>query len=77
MDQSQRQWEWTTWEYVLDNGLKQESTVMVRAFDECFNTQPEMMNMLWNFKGYMNNSIQKVKLYPQISQQPSLKIAEQ
>ena len=64
MDESYRKWEWTTWEYAVEQGITSETNVMCRAFDECCNTQPELINMLWNFKGHMNNSIQKIRLIP-------------
>lgn len=38
IDESYKKWEWTPWEYVVNGGLKTESWVMVRAFDECYNT---------------------------------------
>ena len=57
-------WEWTTWDYSMSNGLENPAWVMVRAFDEMTNTQPEEIGSIWNFKGYMNNTIHRIKLIP-------------
>eukprot|EP00347_Sterkiella_histriomuscorum_P024354 403331416 len=64
IDESSQKWEWTPWEYVVEDGLKQETWVMVRTFDECYNTQPEniiiKLNMLSGIKFVKKDNDQQV-----------------
>ena len=53
---------WCFWEVTvaLSPG---DCQLIVRAWDASGQTQPEDMRPLWNFKGYMNNAWQRVKIY--------------
>jgi sulfite oxidase len=53
---------WCFWEVTvaLSPG---DCQMVVRAWDASGQTQPEDMRPLWNFKGYMNNAWQRVKIH--------------
>ena len=54
-------WSWSFWEQevVLPAGRHE---LMVRAWDRAGNTQPATVAEIWNFKGYLNNSWQRVSV---------------
>jgi sulfite oxidase len=51
---------WRRWEarIALEPG---EHEIMARAWDNAASTQPERVESVWNFKGYMNNAWHRVK----------------
>ncbi len=55
-------WAWRFWEasVELDPG---QHEIVVRAWDAAANTQPELSEQIWNFKGYMDNSWHRVKVF--------------
>jgi sulfite oxidase len=50
-------WRWWDTSLMLPPG---EHTLVVRAWDCSANTQPERVETVWNFKGYMNNAWHRV-----------------
>lgn len=54
-------WAWRQWNAHLDLGPGRHQ-IAVRAWDSAANTQPENIETIWNFKGYMNNSWHKVEI---------------
>ncbi len=54
-------WGWRLWEtrLMLTPG---EHTLMARAWDSAAQTQPESVSTIWNFKGYMNNAVHRVRV---------------
>ncbi len=55
-------WAWTLWEARL-NLPRGDHEIVARAVDIASNTQPEDARHLWNFKGYMNNAWDQVKVH--------------
>ena len=56
-----RPWSWTFWEARFD--LQAGPIELVaRAWDSAANTQPERLETVWNFKGYMNNAWHRIPL---------------
>lgn len=53
-------WAWTFWEARVELGQPPE--LVARAYDSAANTQPERLDTVWNFKGYMNNAWHRVAL---------------
>lgn len=54
-------WAWRFWEASVDLELGQYE-IVARAWDAMANTQPELAEQIWNFKGYMNNSWHRVEV---------------
>jgi sulfite oxidase len=54
-------WAWRFWEASVDLEPGQYE-IVVRAWDAAANTQPELSEQIWNFKGYMNNSWHTIKV---------------
>ncbi len=54
-------WAWRFWEASVDLELGQYE-IVARAWDATANTQPELAEQIWNFKGYMNNSWHRVEV---------------
>jgi sulfite oxidase len=52
---------WTFWSAALDLPPGDHELVC-RAWDSAANTQPERVEPLWNFKGYMNNAWHRVRV---------------
>ena len=54
-------WGWRWWEcrFLLSVG---EHELVARAWDNAANTQPERVETVWNFKGYMNNAWHRVRV---------------
>jgi sulfite oxidase len=50
-------WRWWQADVPLSAGAR---TLIVRAWDTGANTQPERIETVWNFKGYMNNAWHRV-----------------
>lgn len=50
-------WRWWDANVMLTPG---ENTLVVRAWDSSANVQPERVETVWNFKGYMNNAWHRV-----------------
>jgi sulfite oxidase len=50
-------WVWWDARLVVSAG---ETTLIARAWDSGANTQPERVETVWNFKGYMNNAWHRV-----------------
>ncbi|PJF24099.1 MAG: hypothetical protein CUN53_19540, partial [Phototrophicales bacterium] len=52
---------WRRWQarIALEPG---EYEIMARAWDSAAATQPERLESVWNFKGYMNNAWHRVKV---------------
>ena len=63
-----RAWAWTLWErevLVDEAELKNNGnqlTLTAKAVDTDYNTQPESVTPIWNFRGLLNNSWHKVKV---------------
>ncbi|KAI7885045.1 molybdopterin binding oxidoreductase [Lichtheimia hyalospora FSU 10163] len=69
--QASRYWSWTLWHVDLEVAdLVRADEMVVRAWDESQNTQPE--NLTWNLMGMMNNCWFRVKL--SLEREPSLAI---
>ena len=62
--QAQQAWSWCFWEVVLElsAGLHE---LIVRAWDVQERTQPEAIEQVWNFKGYMNNAWHRIHIMVQ------------
>jgi sulfite oxidase len=54
-------WAWRFWEASVDLEPGQYE-IVARAWDAAANTQPELSEHIWNFKGYMNNAWHKVQV---------------
>jgi sulfite oxidase len=54
-------WAWRFWETSIDLGPGRYE-IVARAWDAAANTQPELAEQIWNFKGYMDNSWHRVKV---------------
>ncbi|KAI9496939.1 hypothetical protein BDB00DRAFT_757493 [Zychaea mexicana] len=68
---SSRNWTWTLWHVDMEVAdLVRADEMVVRAWDESQNTQPE--NLTWNLMGMMNNCWFRVKLA--LTREPSLSI---
>jgi len=60
----QRMWSWCFWETTL-NLTAGPCQLLVRAWDVLQHTQPEEVEQVWNFKGYMNNAWHRVHILVQ------------
>lgn len=56
-----QRWSWTFWEREVDLPPGRHELV-VRAYDRTGNTQPADLAEIWNFKGYLNNSWQRLSV---------------
>lgn len=56
-----QRWSWSFWERKVDLPAGRHELV-VRAWDQDGNTQPADLAEIWNFKGYLNNSWQRVSV---------------
>ncbi len=55
-------WAWTFWELRLpSNTIKQGDTIICKATDYHYHTQPESVDSIWNLRGILNNSWHRVK----------------
>lgn len=52
---------WTLWQTQLELSPGAH-TILARAMDTAANTQPERVNHIWNFKGYMHNAWHGVRV---------------
>ena len=58
-----KSYSWVLWEYNIEKIYNQrELKLSVRAWDSSNNTQPLEIKDMWNFRGYMNNTVHKVKI---------------
>jgi sulfite oxidase len=57
-------WSWQFWEARLTLA-KGPAELVARAVDNAANTQPEQLESVWNFKGYMNNALHRVSVIGQ------------
>eukprot|EP00761_Pharyngomonas_kirbyi_P012974 gb/GECH01013001.1/.p1 GENE.gb/GECH01013001.1/~~gb/GECH01013001.1/.p1 ORF type:complete len:400 (+),score=76.37 gb/GECH01013001.1/:1-1200(+) len=57
-----RRWVWVFWQADLNISREGPITIGCRAFDSECNTQPEHASLVWNYKGYMNNSWDRVQV---------------
>lgn len=55
----QHQWTWTIWTVSLPMNPG-DHTVTVRAWDSAAQTQPQRLEDVWNFKGYVNNAWHRI-----------------
>ncbi|MEO8275901.1 MAG: sulfite oxidase [Thermoanaerobaculia bacterium] len=55
----QERWAWRFWECDVDLASGAHE-IVVRAWDSASQTQPEAVDQVWNFKGYMNNAWPRV-----------------
>ncbi|PRP88402.1 hypothetical protein PROFUN_03316 [Planoprotostelium fungivorum] len=53
---------WTLWNIDVRVDVTGPLQLACRSFDSAWNTQPEEVKKLWNFKGYMNNAVHKINL---------------
>lgn len=56
-----QRWSWAFWEQAVELPAGRHELV-VRAWDRAGNTQPAALAEIWNFKGYLNNSWQRVSV---------------
>ena len=56
---NQEKWAWTFWEREI-HFSKGQHEIIARASDSESGTQPQSLEQVWNFKGYMNNAWHKV-----------------
>ena len=63
-DSNQRYYGWTLWEYkIIPETLNTNNMELcVRAWDSALNTQPLDISSLWNFRGFMNNVVHRVRV---------------
>lgn len=54
-------WSWRQWSCELDLPPG-EHEILARAWDTAAQTQPESVEQVWNFKGYVNNAWPRVKV---------------
>jgi sulfite oxidase len=54
-------WTWTLWQASLDLPVG-EHQLAVRAWDTAAQTQPEQLESVWNWKGYVNTAWHRVRL---------------
>jgi len=55
-------WAWRLWETSVDLSPGRYELV-ARAWDSAANTQPELAEQVWNFKGYMDNSWHRIEVF--------------
>ena len=60
----QQVWSWCFWEVLLELPTG-PCELIVRAWDVLRRTQPEAIEQVWNFKGYMNNAWHRVHIMVQ------------
>lgn len=60
----QQAWSWCFWEIQLELSVGAYELI-VRAWDVLHHTQPEAIEQIWNFKGYMNNAWHRVHIVVQ------------
>ena len=60
----QQVWSWCFWEILLQLPIG-PCELIVRAWDVLQRTQPEAVEQVWNFKGYMNNAWHRVHVVVQ------------
>lgn len=56
-----QQWVWSSWEAVCDLP-RGEHELVVRAVDSAGHSQPKSLAEAWNFKGYVNNAWQRLRI---------------
>ena len=56
-----QRWSWSFWELEVELPAGRHELV-VRAWDQAGNTQPAELAEIWNFKGYLNNSWQRLSV---------------
>lgn len=54
-------WSWRFWKASVNLSPGQYE-IVARAWDAAANTQPELAEQIWNFKGYMNNSWHRIQV---------------
>ncbi|MCU0497963.1 MAG: molybdopterin-dependent oxidoreductase [Anaerolineae bacterium] len=54
-------WAWRFWEIPITIHAG-EQILRARAYDTAGNLQPETVEQIWNFRGYMNNSVHRIRL---------------
>lgn len=57
----QVEWTWTLWQHELELAAGQHE-VIVRAFTSAGHSQPETIEEVWNFKGYLNNAWHRIQI---------------
>jgi sulfite oxidase len=62
LDDYPNPWTWRLWQANLELSPG-PNEIIVRAWDTAANTQPEDVRQTWNFKGYLNNSWHRVRVY--------------
>lgn len=54
-------WAWTFWELILPKkAINKGDTIMVKATDIDYHSQPENIKTIWNLRGILNNSWHQV-----------------
>jgi sulfite oxidase len=54
-------WTWRLWQIIFELPVG-EHELVVRAVDSAAQTQPESVESVWNFKGYLNNAWHRVRV---------------
>ena len=58
-----RAWAWTFWELSIPiPEIKKGTTIVCKATDIHYNTQPETIHSIWNLRGILNNSWHRIIL---------------
>ncbi|KAJ8943701.1 hypothetical protein NQ314_009674, partial [Rhamnusium bicolor] len=56
-------WSWTLWSINIPVGKNLENVeIWAKAVDNCYNTQPESFQNIYNFRGVLNNAYHRVKV---------------
>ena len=58
-----RYWAWRLWKVKVPVPQEGWMRLAVRAFDNSANSQPQSERTIWNWKGYLNNSIHTISIY--------------
>ncbi|KAJ8984701.1 hypothetical protein NQ317_004960 [Molorchus minor] len=58
-----RHWSWTLWsaKIPVPNDVKNVE-LWVKAVDSSYNTQPEKVEHIWNFRGVLNNAYHRIRI---------------
>ncbi|GJQ88132.1 hypothetical protein Trydic_g13138 [Trypoxylus dichotomus] len=55
-------WSWTLWSAKIPVSLEQKTIeIWAKAIDSSYNSQPDTINNIWNFRGFLNNAYHRVK----------------
>ncbi|KRT82874.1 hypothetical protein AMK59_3021 [Oryctes borbonicus] len=56
-------WSWTLWSARIPVAQGQKTVeIWAKAIDSSYNTQPDTIDNIWNFRGFLNNAYHRVKV---------------